>query len=151
MQKGERSRPDGLGESGLEPFSSGEPDSERGCKLSAAHFITCVRAASTNSHDRSQSRDVAGAPRIPARVRRTPRPFTLHEIDCIMGNIRALGISLTVAGLALVCGTLILRPRAAPTGEEEKTESRKEERTETLEMADLLRRLNEIPDDDPFK
>jgi DnaJ-class molecular chaperone len=48
-----------------------------------------------------------------------------------MGNMSALGISLIVAGLALVCGALILRPRASRTDEEEKTESRKEEKMET--------------------
>ena len=62
--------------------------------------------------------------------------------------MRALGISLIVAGLALVCGALILWPRASRT---EETESRKEEKTDTGGMADLLRRLNEIPDDDPLK
>jgi hypothetical protein len=65
--------------------------------------------------------------------------------------MRALGISLIVAGLALVCGALILWPRASRTEEEEEAESWKEEKTETGGMADLLRRLNEIPDDDPLK
>jgi hypothetical protein len=63
----------------------------------------------------------------------------------------ALGISLIVAGLALICGALILRPRASRADEEEKKESRKEEKTVARGMADLLQRLNEIPDDDPFK
>jgi len=53
--------------------------------------------------------------------------------------------------LALVCGALILWPRASRTEVEEETESWKEEKTETGGMADLLRRLNEIPDDDPLK
>jgi hypothetical protein len=65
--------------------------------------------------------------------------------------MRALGISLIVAGLALVCGGLILWPRELRTEEEEKTESRKEEKTETSEMADLLQRLNETSDDDALK
>ena len=61
----------------------------------------------------------------------------------------ALGILLIVVGLALVCGALILRPRASRRAE--KTESRTEEKTEAGGMADLLRRLNETPDDDPFR
>jgi hypothetical protein len=65
--------------------------------------------------------------------------------------MRALGISLIVAGLALVRGCLILWPRKLRTEEEEKTESRKEEKTETSEMADLLQRLNETSDDDALK
>jgi hypothetical protein len=65
--------------------------------------------------------------------------------------MRALGISLIVAGLALVRGGLILWPRKLRTEEEEKTESRKEEKTETSEMADLLQRLNETSDDDALK
>jgi flagellar biosynthesis/type III secretory pathway M-ring protein FliF/YscJ len=89
--------------------------------------------------------------------------------------MRALGISLILVGLALVCGALVLWPRASrteDTEEEDKTESRKEgksaepeettelrkeektesrEKTETAGMADLLQRLNETPDDDPFK
>ena len=69
-----------------------------------------------------------------------------------MGNMSALGISLIVAGLTLVCGALILRPRASRTDEEEKTESRKEEKTETGGgMSDLLQRLNETHDEDPLK
>jgi hypothetical protein len=47
----------------------------------------------------------------------------LHEAN---GNMRALGISLIVAGLALVCGALILWPRASRTEEEEKTERGKD-------------------------
>jgi hypothetical protein len=39
--------------------------------------------------------------------------------------------------------------RASGTEEEEKPESRKGEKTEKSEMADLIR--YEIPDDDPFK
>jgi hypothetical protein len=70
----------------------------------------------------------------------------LHEANGIMGNMRALGISLIVAGLAIVCGALIMWPRASRTEEEEKTESQKEEKTETGGMADLLRRLNETSD-----
>jgi hypothetical protein len=62
----------------------------------------------------------------------------------------ALGISLIVAGIAVICGALILRPRSRTEGEK-KTEPRKAARTETPEMADLLRGLNEIPDDDPFR
>jgi hypothetical protein len=111
-----------------------------------------VRSGSLGQQSRSLT--MAGCCRRPAHPRAgmpDPRPFTLHEIDGIMGNMRALGISLIVAGLALVCGALILRPRAARTEEEEKTESGKEEKTETVEMADLLQRLNESPDDDPFK
>ena len=65
--------------------------------------------------------------------------------------MRALGISLIVTGLALVCGALILWPRASQTDDEEKTESQKEEKTETGGMADLLQRLNETSDDDPLK
>ena len=43
-----------------------------------------------------------------------------------------------------------LRPaRASRKDEEEKTESRQGEKTETSETADLIR--NEIPGDDPFK
>ena len=68
-----------------------------------------------------------------------------------MGNMRALGISLIVAGHALVCGALILWPRASRTEEEEKTESQKDEKTETGGMADVLQRLNETSDDDPLK
>jgi len=60
-----------------------------------------------------------------------------------MGNMRALGISLIVTGLALVCGALILWPRASQTDDEEKTESQIEEKTETGGMGDLLQRLNE--------
>jgi hypothetical protein len=67
-----------------------------------------------------------------------------------MSEMSALGISLIVAGLALVCGALIMWPRASRTEEEEKTESQKEEKTETGGMADLLRRLNETSDDDPL-
>jgi type VI protein secretion system component VasK len=77
----------------------------------------------------------------------------LHKID--WGNMRALGTSLIVAGLGLVCGALMLWPRASQTeeedktesrtDEEEKTESRKEENTEMDEMSELLRRLNESP------
>ena len=63
----------------------------------------------------------------------------------------ALGISLIVAGIAVICGALILRPRTSRTEEEEKTEPRKAARTETPEMAELLRRLNETSDDDPLK
>jgi hypothetical protein len=70
----------------------------------------------------------------------------LHEANGIVGNMRALGISLIIAGLALVCGSgLILWPRASQTEEEEETESWKEEKTETGGMADLLQRLNEPP------
>ena len=69
-----------------------------------------------------------------------------------MSEMSALGISLIVAGLALVCGALIMWPRASRETEEEgKTESRKEEKMETGGLADLLRRLNETSDDDPLK
>ena len=91
---------------------------------------------------------------VPTKVRATHPPaqfFTLREVDGIMGNMRALGISLIVAGLAFVCGALILWPRASQTDDEEKTGSQIAEETETGGMADLLRRLNEIPDDDPLK
>jgi len=75
----------------------------------------------------------------------------MHEANGIMGNVRALGISLIAAGLALVCSGLILWPRASQTEGEEETGSWKEEKTETGGMADLLQRLNETSDDDPLK
>jgi hypothetical protein len=65
--------------------------------------------------------------------------------------MRALGISLIVAGLALVCGALIFWPRTSRTEEEEKTEAREEEKKETGGMADVLQRLSETSDDDPLK
>lgn len=63
-----------------------------------------------------------------------------------------LGITLIVIGLALVCGGLIFWRRASRTEEEEEGRRASKAGSEAApEMADLLRRLNEIPDDDPFR
>jgi hypothetical protein len=50
-----------------------------------------------------------------------------------------LGIGLIVIGVALVCGGLILWPRASQRENEDHT------------MADVLQRLNESSDADPLK
>ena len=64
--------------------------------------------------------------------------------------MNTLGIALIVLGLTLVCGGLVLWPRASRTEEEEKTSQTAEEgKTETGGLADLVRRLNESSDDDP--
>ena len=52
-----------------------------------------------------------------------------------------LGIGLIVIGVALVCGGLILRPRASQREDEDHADST---------MADVLRRLNESSDADPL-
>lgn len=76
-----------------------------------------------------------------------------------------LGIGLIVTGFSLLCGALILWPRASRTGEEQKPESRTEEEKRegvrasktgseadpVSELADLLGRLNQTSDDDPFR
>jgi len=53
-----------------------------------------------------------------------------------------LGIGLIVIGVALVCGGLILRPRASQKEDDDRADST---------MADVLRRLNESSDADPLK
>ena len=53
-----------------------------------------------------------------------------------------LGFGLIVIGVALVCGGLILRPRASQREDEDHADST---------MADVLRRLNESSDADPLK
>jgi hypothetical protein len=64
----------------------------------------------------------------------------------------ALGIGMIVIGLALAFAGFILWPRASRTEEEEKTPQAAEEgKTETGELGDLVRRLNESRDDDPLK
>jgi hypothetical protein len=53
-----------------------------------------------------------------------------------------LGIALIVIGVALVCGGLILWPRAPHREDEDQTDGT---------MADVLQRLNESSDADPLK
>ena len=58
-----------------------------------------------------------------------------------------LGIGLIVIGVALVCGGLILWPRASQREDEDQADATMADAT----MADVLRRLNESTDADPLK
>ena len=61
--------------------------------------------------------------------------------------MNVVGIALIVIGLTLVCGGLILLSRASRTRRASKSGS---EAAPVSEMADLLRRLHEVSDDDFF-
>ena len=62
-------------------------------------------------------------------------------------QMTTLGIGLIVIGVALVCGGLILWPRASQREDEDKADATTAHPT----MADVLRRLNESTDADPLK
>src|SRR6516164_9138769 len=61
--------------------------------------------------------------------------------------MNVVGIALIVIGLALVCGGLILWSRGSQTWRASKTGT---EAAPVSGMADLLRRLNEVSDDNFF-
>jgi len=83
----------------------------------------------------SQQHDhrVAESAKLSRRRYKTGLEYVVAE------QMTTLGIGLIVIGVALVCGGLILWPRA----------SQKDEDHADGTMADLLRRLNESSDSDP--
>jgi hypothetical protein len=66
-------------------------------------------------------------------------------------TVTALGITLIVIGLALVCAGFILWPRASREEDEKTSRTAAEGKTEQGELADLVQRLNESTDEDPLK